>query len=489
MIPLTLLIPLNWPWALLSTGREILLSYLAEAALVTTTLNTSPLRYYSPYNMESPCYHADTGLYTVKYFVPASRSSFLPTYSSKAGSQLSAMYTLPILRLKGIVGQILPDATLESVHEIPSTHITRLYILKISGSRQLLLSLQPSLAVRLLRNEQSLMLCEANLIHYLSKMATGTTIKSPPEEESSDGSFLSSLLPKILRHSSTTKEMGYPYTIFEQVSGSSLSSQSIYLTVPERRHVDNQIGKLVRDLALITSPTGTFGPVIKVCGDSFAQGASSGAGAGGTETWSLAFDALAESILRDGEDMSVLLPYAVIRRQFSRLSWRLNAVTTPRLTLPDVGDDAVALVERRLEEGPLSPEESVRVTGLRHWSRGVFGDPLMSSCFENPSEGFSAGWKGEADEDLIEDREGANTRMMLYRCYRATVDIVIEYYRPRNESSRFEMDARKRLTGVLAELETVDMDGNQTPKRMRTESMAATDMTMVKKLKMESDEE
>ncbi|KFY39210.1 hypothetical protein V495_06077 [Pseudogymnoascus sp. VKM F-4514 (FW-929)] len=439
--------------------------------------------------MESPCYHVDTGLYTVKYCGPASRSSFLPTYSSKSGSQLSPMYTLPILRLKGVVGQLVPDATLESVHEIPSTHITRLYTLNISGSRQLLLSLQPSLAVRLLRNEQALMLCEANLIHFLSKESTGTAIKSTPEDDGPDGSLLSSLIPKMLKHSSNTKEMGYPYTIFENVSGSSLSSQSIYLTVSERRHVDNQIGKLMRDLALITSPSGTFGPVLKVCRDPLAQGASSGAGAGGAETWSLAFDALAESILRDGEDMSVLLPYEIIRRQFARLSWRLKAVTKPRLTLPDAGDDAVVLVERSEEEGPLSPEDSVRVTGLRHWSRGVFGDPLMASCFENPSEGFSAGWKGEADEDLIEDQEGAPTRMMLYRCYRAIVDIVIEYYRPRNESSRFEMDARKRLTGVLTELETVDLDGNQTPKRMRTESMAAADMTMVKKLKIEGDKE
>ncbi|OBT63346.1 hypothetical protein VE03_07248 [Pseudogymnoascus sp. 23342-1-I1] len=403
------------------------------------------------------------------------------------------MYTLPILRLKGIVGQIVPDATLESVHEIPSTHISRLYTLKISGSRQLLLSLQPSLAVRLLRNEQALMLCEANLIHFLSKTPTGSTIKPSTEDKGANGSLLSSLIPKMLKHSSNTKEMGYPYTIFEQVSGSSLSSQSIYLTVSERRHIDNQIGKLVRDLALITSPTGTFGPVIKACGDPFAQGASSGAGAGGAETWSLAFDALAESILRDGEDMSVLLPYEIIRQQFSRLAWRLKAVTKPRLTLPDAGNDAVVLVERRLEdegkEGPLSPEESVRVTGLRHWSRGVFGDPLMSSCFENPSEGFSAGWKGEDDEDLIEDLEGASTRMLLYRCYRAIVDIVIEYYRPRNESSRFEMDARKRLTGVLTELETVDLEGGQTPKRNRTESMAAADMTIAKKFRADSDKE
>lgn len=397
------------------------------------------------------------------------------------------MYTLPILRLKGLVGQIVPDATLESVHEIPSTHITRLYTLKISGSRELLLSLQPSLAVRLLRNEQALMLCEANLIHFLDKTPSSTTLKPALGEEGADSSLLSSLIPKMLKHSSNTKEMGYPYTIFEQVSGSALSSQSIYLTVSERRHVDTQIGKLVRDLALITSPTGTFGPVIKVCGDPFAQGASSGAGAGGTETWSLAFDALVESILRDGEDMSVLLPYETIRRQFSRLSWRLKAVTIPRLTLPDAGDDAVVLVERRLEEGPLSPEDAVRVTGLRHWCKGIFGDPLMSSCFENPSEGFSAGWQGDADEDLIEDRDGANTRILLYRCYRAIVDIVIEYYRPRNESSRFEMDARKRLTGVLTELETVDLEGSQTPKRNRTESMAAADMTIAKKFKGEND--
>ena len=209
-------------------GRERYYSHIwLKLPLSPQPWTVHPLHCYSPYNMESPCYHADTGLYTVKYCVPASRSSFLPTYSSsKAGSQLSAMYTLPILRLKGVVGQIVPDATLESVHEIPSTHITRLYALNISGSRQLLLSLQPSLAVRLLRNEQGLMLCEANLIHFLSKTPGSAAIKPPPEEDKLDSSFLSSLIPTMLKHSSNTKEMGYPYTIFEQVPGSSLSSQS-----------------------------------------------------------------------------------------------------------------------------------------------------------------------------------------------------------------------------------------------------------------------
>src|SRR5690348_16532750 len=110
----------------------------------------------------APCLYADATLYQIKTVVPKPRFRiFLPTSSSSSANHSSPMYTLPILRLKGVVEQIVPDASLETVLEIPSTHLTRLYTLNISGSKQLLLSLQPPLAVRLLRHEQSLLLCEA----------------------------------------------------------------------------------------------------------------------------------------------------------------------------------------------------------------------------------------------------------------------------------------------------------------------------------------
>jgi hypothetical protein len=57
--------------------------------------------------------------------------------------------------------------------------------------------------------------------------------------------------------------------------------------------------------------------------------------------------------------------------------------------------------------------------------------------------------------------------MLMYRCYRAVVSIVTEYYRPRKDSSRWELDARKVLTATLAELEKAEVASTAppTPKR------------------------
>jgi len=407
------------------------------------------------------------------------------------------MYALPIRRVRDVLGQLVPSASLESVHEIPSTRLARLYTLNLSGPRQLLLSFSPSLAVRLLRHEQTLLLSEAALVYFLNDLASSAAIPSSSLEQAGEDPSLAWLIPRMLRHSSNTREIGYPYTIFEHPIGSPLSSQSIYLTLPERRHIDGQIGKLVRELALITSPSRTFGAALRVYGDPFTQTAgqaplssssASDAGGRGSATWTSAFNSSVEGILRDGEDMSVLLPYDVIRRHFSRLSWRLEAVITPRLVVLDVGCETNVMIERRLEDGPLPPQDSVKITGLRDWSQGIFGDPLMAGCFEDPSEAFLAAWSAGYDESLIEGQDGAETRMLLYRCYRALVDVVTEYYRPRPDSSRKELDARRRLTAVLTDLEKADLEQSETPKRSRRSSVAGEDMIVTKKIKMENED-
>jgi hypothetical protein len=43
--------------------------------------------------------------------------------------------------------------------------------------------------------------------------------------------------------------------------------------------------------------------------------------------------------------------------------------------------------------------------------------------------------------------------LLLYKCFRAVVSIVTEYYRPRPDSSRKELEGRRRLTSALAELD------------------------------------
>jgi hypothetical protein len=412
----------------------------------------------------------------------------------------SLMYSVPVRRLKEILSHVVPELTLGSVEELPSTQLPRLYTLNMSDDNKLLLSFAPSLAVRLLRHETSLQYSEATLVHFLETSMSSRKEGSMSLESRQQDSLhlnLKDVVPKMLKHSSNNREMAYPYTIFEQTPGKTLSNLSIYLSIPERQLIDKQIGSLTRSLASLTSPTGTFGTAARVLPDPFKQSSPSASvpRGEGSSTWTEAFSNLLESILRDGEDMAVLLPYDVVRAHYQRLSWRLDAVTLPRLVLLDLGERNI-LIENGAPTTTSSPSRSTssntgaqppKVTGLRSWSQGVFGDPLLSSVFENPSASFLEGWNSSADssEPLIEDPANADVRLLLYRCYRAVVGIVTEYYRPQPDSSRRELENRRNLTSALADLEKVDVAVNDALKRARSMSISV-DRERAKRVKTSS---
>jgi hypothetical protein len=389
----------------------------------------------------------------------------------------SLMYSLPVRRLKEILSHVVPDATLGLVEEEQSPQLPRLYILSMSDGRKLILSFAPSLAVRLLRHEATMLSSEAILADFVAGTGRRTgTLEFPRGQAESPlpSTEVVGLVPKLLKHSSNNREMAYPYSIFEMTAGSTLSSLSVYLSLPERRFVDRQIGSMARGLASLMSPHGTFGRVNRVLPDPFtAMSPIAGGNIRGSETWSVAFNLLLEGVLRDGEDMAVLLPYEVIRAHYQRLSWRLDAVTLPRLVIIDAGSETNVMIVRGLEErASMVQTETSKVTGLRSWSQGIFGDPLVSDCFENPSEGFWEGWRA-GGEDIIEDQDNAQVRLLLYQCYRATVSIVTEYYRPQGDSSRRELEGRRKLTKALAELDKVDTRISEILKRAR--SLSADD--------------
>ncbi|EMR82180.1 hypothetical protein ACHAPC_008652 [Botrytis cinerea] len=384
----------------------------------------------------------------------------------------SLMYSVPVRRLKEILSHVVPDMKLESVEELPSTHLPRLYTLNMSNDNKLLLSFAPSLAVRLLRHETTLQYSEATLVHFLdtsSQKSKGVNTNGIADVENDLASIkLEDVIPKMLKHSSNNREMALPYTIFEPTAGKTLSALSVYLSLSDRRLIDKQVGSLTRSLASLTSPNGTFGTAARVLPDPFKQSRPSAPLGSGSTTWSEAFNTLLESILRDGEDMAVLLPYDVVRSHYQRLSWRMDAVKLPRLVLLDLGERNV-MIENGIKEGSSHiPTESLKLTGLRNWSQGIFGDPLLSNVFENPSEGFMEGWKAGDEDDLIEDTGNAEVRLLLYRCYRAVLGIVTEYYRPQSDSSRRELENRRNLTAALSELERVDVAVNDMLKRARS---------------------
>jgi hypothetical protein len=386
----------------------------------------------------------------------------------------SLMYPLPVRSLKEILVHVIPNATLGAVEELRSTHLPRLYKLNMSDNRKLLLSFAPSLAIRLLRQEGQLLSSEATLVNFIA----GSESKDMDNSsvcKTEQGMLLGKLVPKLLKHSSNNREMAYPYSIFEEPAGQPLSTLAIYLSIPERREVDKQVGTMTRALATLTSPNGAFGTVSRVLAEPITA-ATAGPQSSipppriGFKSWSKAFNTLLEGILRDGEDVSVLLPYDTIRAHYERLSWHLDAVTLPRLTILDIGSKTNIMISRGLPDLPLSSSTDIKLTGLRSWSQGVFGDPLIADAFENPSEGFLEGWKG--DRIVIEEEEDVKARVLLYRCYRAVVGIVTEHYRPQVDSSRKELEGRRKLTIVLAELEKVDIVVNDALKRARSPSDA-----------------
>jgi hypothetical protein len=354
----------------------------------------------------------------------------------------------------------------------------------MSDDRKLLLSFAPSLAVRLLRFEATLLSSEATLVYFIAgseRRHERIELPNSPDLPSPNPTLLG-LVPKLLKHSSNNREMAYPYSIFEPTPGAPLSTLAIYLSLPERRLIDKQVGSMARSLASLTSPSGTFGMVSRVLPDPFSAASSTAPQQLGSKTWSEGFNTLLEGILRDGEDMTVLLPYDVIRGHYQRLSWRLDAVSLPRLAILDLGSETNVMVERESEGGSsVVGAESVSLTGLRTWSQGVFGDPLIAYCFDDPSEGFLEGWREEGC--VIEDQDNAETRVLLYRCYKAVVGIVTEYYRPQSDSSRRELEGRRKLTTALAELEKVDTVVTDALKRSRSLS---SEVESSKRQKVES---
>lgn len=386
------------------------------------------------------------------------------------------MYALPVRRLKEILVHVFPNETLGPIEELKSTQLARLYSLTMSDDRKLLLSFAPSLSVHLLRHEAAILSSEAKLAYFITGSDQNRELQKPSSRQDAPvpkHTALAALVPKILKHASNNREMAYPYSIFEPTLGVPLSTISIYLSLPERRLIDKQIGLMARALASLTPPSSNFGAVSRILPDPFST-TPTPTETKGSKLWSEAFHGLLEGVLRDGEDKAVLLPYEIIRAHYKRWSYHLDSVLVPRLVVLDISNDRNVMVERGLdEEGALkATAEGVRLAGLRSWSQGVFGDPLLADCFDNPSESCLEGWR-EGGQDIIEDEDNAPVRMLLYRCFRAVVTIVTEYYRPQSDSSRRELEGRRKLTSALAEIEKLGTTVSDAPKRTRSVAIDA----------------
>lgn len=446
--------------------------------------------------------------------------------------------TAPHHAVRSLLNGVNPGLTIQELEPIPSSRLQLQYNVKVSDGPSLLLTLPPPAVMRLLRSEEVAIESEAAVLKYLT--ASLRDIKGRARHEDIDrcapvplngknsngtcgqvaGKPLQQYMPVMIKHGWVDGKMPVEYNLCRPPHGVAISNLPGLLSYQERQSVNFQIGHLLARLSTQTSPNRKFGPAAAILSVppsapqqrrfegslNFSKGATS---------WSTAFRSMMESILRDGEDLCVMINYGTIRRNVERFEHFLGAVKTPRLVVIDAGEDANTLVTRGgqgeqshqkgsedirecvngaksihrvpedcgfSEDGSLESEciddeheedditnikndtgkSHIEVTGLRQWTNCIFGDPLMALPFtKNPSDELWVGFDPPSGPDttIIEDEPNAHIRLLLYECYHAVVAVVRDFYRPQADNGKTELGARRHLSSVLRRLDELDDAG------------------------------
>ncbi|KAK1981874.1 hypothetical protein LZ30DRAFT_591804 [Colletotrichum cereale] len=461
----------------------------------------------------------------------------------------------PVKPIQAVISCLVPQATVQQVEVMPSVHCQRIYGVKVSNGTSLVLVVPPPPMVKLLRSERASVISEAAVLEWLA----GKTVEQPllqertpepddlPEsspyvakrvkgirsslDDTAEG--LGSMVPALISHTATVNELGLEYNLLKPTRGIPISELKPPLSLSERRTIDYQVGQLYRQLCKQVSPTGRFGPAFAVLHSAASPTVTDLTKqvkrdlnarlveSRGVESWTTAFHSMLEAVLRDGEDMQVMLGYDTIRRHFKRLQYTLDEIKIPRLVAVDVGKDINTLALRTLQrdgiayfassktksalEGvppsngsnagneetvgqgtesesedaanaSLYRQDDITMTGMKDWSNFVFGDPLFAlNLGHDPSSDFLAGFGGDSSvrdtisavfsSDLIEDKEMAHVRLLLYDCYHTVTHIAKGYFRPQKDSHGRELEARRRLNAILAQLDVLDDTGKRRGRR------------------------
>ncbi|KAF2085330.1 hypothetical protein K490DRAFT_58727 [Saccharata proteae CBS 121410] len=276
------------------------------------------------------------------------------------------------------------------------------HLLHLTDGARMVLKTPPPHLVRLMRNEQRGLETEAQVIELITSKT-----KVP--------------VPRLVRADPSTSILGSPFILRDHIQGTPLLQIKSHIPSSELAAIDRVLGSHIRTISTLTSSRfGTFSQV---------------QAGRGCASWSEAFLLLLETVLRDGEDMLISLPYDTIRQVSSEKSGVLDGVRQPRLVLLGAGKPSNVLVD----------ESTHQVSGMLGIGNAIWGDPLLATCFADANEAFLEGY-GERP-----DRFGCDhVRQFLYAVYRAVMTVVTQHYRPQQDSE--EIGARRALTQALNKL-------------------------------------
>lgn len=187
------------------------------------------------------------------------------------------------------------------------------------------------------------------------------------------------------------------------------------LTDERAREIDFEVGRLLRGVNEVKAGRGAGGW-------GGVWGMVSGRPAAGAWDWVAGF---VEGLLRDAEDMRVLLPYGEIRRAVGMWGGALDrGVESEEIGCPEVGDG----VEGDVLDEPPHPHNpklcildfsdssilidpiTYRITGLLDFERAFWGDPIAQDIFLPGSVGREDVIRGYNSQSTHRNKKLPNVR-------------------------------------------------------------------------------
>lgn len=235
--------------------------------------------------------------------------------------------------IQHIVRETFPLAclTIQQLEDF-SGHLHRISQIRLSNGYQLTLKLSPSTTTPVLQHERYCLESEAAIFSLLTK----TNLP----------------IPKLLRHDKASHHLGSPFLLVTTLPGIPYASALPYSSRSEREDISQQLHTIRTHINSHTSPNGTFGPAVMVAAGT------------GFSTWREAFKLMMKTILMDGEDMLVNLPYVEIRTAVAVHVKALDEIREAKLVILDLGKPENVLMERR----------SNVVTGILDFGQALWGD-------------------------------------------------------------------------------------------------------------------
>jgi aminoglycoside phosphotransferase (APT) family kinase protein len=293
------------------------------------------------------------------------------------------------------------ETRVKATEELTEGYFATAYRLDLADGRTWVLKVSPPPHVRVLRYERDIMSAEVATMRLLRERT------SLP-------------IAEIHCYDASRTLLDNEFFLMEYLPGKPLHKVRGELAPDVQQRINRQIGSYLREINAIEGTAFGYGPEST---PRFAK-------------WRDAFDAMLMTVLQDGEDIHVELPfsYAEIHALASSHYAALDEVVTPRLVHWDLWDGNIFF-----------DMETQTITGIIDHERALWGDPLMEVNFTgyDPNSDFAAGYGIP-----VLDTPAQRTRRALYSLYLFLIMVIECYYR-KYPSNGQEMWARGQLAHTV----------------------------------------